>query len=382
MKKNTSAHAAAEPVLHPALQKRNHYAHSPLPKSMQKLAIIGAGVAGLAAAWALREEALGVTLFEKSRGVSGRAATRGKRGVRYDHGANYFKTESARLERLVQEALPTGDLADISGAVWTFDSEGRIEEGDPEHNEAPKWTYRTGISALGKLLADAAGAPLQLETRVECLKQTGDEWAVMSARGHAFGPFDAVLVTPPAPQAAALLESSAMEEQALQRTLAGALTAVSYRTQLTVVLAFEKKVERPGDFYALLNTDGAHDVAWLGFEEDKPGHVPPGQSVLVAQMAPDWSAPRFEAPLGALVPEAAAQAGPLLQADLSAPVWADKQGWRYALPGEAADAEALEQGAAAGLFFAGDALAGKGRVGSALETGLDAAEQICSRLGG
>ena len=348
---------------------------------MRNFAIIGAGLAGLSAAWALREEtsreeAFSVTLFEKSRGVSGRAATRGRRGVRYDHGANYFKTERARVQRLVQDALPTDDLAEISGDVWTFDAEGRIEEGNPGHNQAPKWTYRSGISTLGKLLADAAGAPLHLETRVERLEQRGEDWRVVDTDGHAFGPFDAVLVTPPAPQSAALIEASAMQDEALQQTLANALAAASYRTQLTVVLAYEKKIGRPGNFYALLNTDGAHDVAWLGFEEDKPGHVPPGQSVLVAQMAPDWSAPRFDAPLEALAPEVVAQNEALLQADLGAPAWADKQGWRYALPNEAADAEALGQGAAAGLFFAGDALAGAGRVARALETGLDAAAQL------
>ena len=41
-----------------------------------KLAIIGAGVSGLSAAWALKDSDWEVSVFEKSRGPSGRAATR------------------------------------------------------------------------------------------------------------------------------------------------------------------------------------------------------------------------------------------------------------------------------------------------------------------
>lgn len=350
---------------------------------MVRLAIVGAGVSGLAAAWALRREAaIDVAVFEKSRGVSGRAATRGRDGVRYDHGANYFKTnEHPRIDRLVRHELPAADLVDIGRDVWTFDGQGTISEGDAASNRPPKWTYRGGISTLGKLLAEASGAALHLETRVRRLVRSRPGWMIETTEGSVFEGFGAVLLTPPAPQAAALLEASDLGDTALQERLARALDAAAYRTQLTVVLAYDFEAERPGDFYALINTDGEHDIAWLSFERDKPGHVPAGQDVLIAQMAPAWSAPRFDAPLGDLIPEVARQAGALLGVDLGDPVWADRQGWRYALPDGGADAEALSEGRAAGLFFCGDALAGKGRVEMALASGLDAAAEIQARCG-
>lgn len=348
---------------------------------MIRLAIIGAGASGLAAAYALHREAaeaIDVTVFEKSRGVSGRAATRGQDGVRYDHGANYFKTDDhPRVDRLVRRDLPTEDLVDIGRDVWTFDEGGAISEGDPSHNAAPKWTYRSGISALGKLLAGAAETTLHLETRVQRLARSEARWTIETTEGERFEAFDAVLLTPPAPQTAALLEASALGDAALQGRLTGALGAATYRTQLTAVLAYDYEIERPGDFYALLNADGAHDIAWLSFERDKPGHVPPGQDVLIAQMAPAWSAPRFRDPLEDLVPQVTDLTGELLGYDLGAPAWADRQGWRYALPdGDGVDAEALADGRAAGLFFCGDACAGKGRVEAALASGLDAADAI------
>lgn len=338
---------------------------------------MGAGVAGLSAAYALRDApSCIVTLFEKSRGYGGRAATRRKNGTYYDHGANYFQTDDApRIHRLVREALPSEDLVDVARPVWTFDATGRISEGDPERNQTPKWTYRRGISQLGKLLAEAAGAEVHLQTCIGHLEKERGGWTLADTEGARHGLFDAVLLTPPAPQTRDLVAASRMEN-ALQRRLAEALGAVAYRTQLTLILAYSRRIERPGPFYALLNTDRQHAIAWLGFEEDKPGHVPEGQSLLVAQMAPAWSEPRFRHDLGALWPEAAEEVSTLLGQDLRQPAWADKQGWRYALPEEAADAGTLAEGQAAGLFFAGDALVGKGRVERALQTGLNAGKAL------
>ena len=342
------------------------------------LAIIGAGVAGTAAAWALRTSDVRVTLFEKSRGFSGRAATRRQHGTHYDHGANYFKTDTDRLRRLIQEELPADELVDIGRDVWTFDGEGRIERGDPEQNRDPKWTYRSGISLLGKLLFGASGADLRRQTRIARLERAADGWRLVTTEEEAIGPFDAVLLTPPAPQAADVIEASAMDE-GLRTSVVEGLREAGYRTQLTVILTYERRIQRPGDFFGLVGTDGRHEVAWLSFEEDKPGHVPEGQSLIVAQMAPAWSEPRYDLALVDLAPQAAALAAGLLGTDLDGWSWADRQGWRYALPEGAVNQAMLGEAAEAGLFFAGDAVAGKGRVGRALESGLDVAERIRER---
>jgi predicted NAD/FAD-dependent oxidoreductase len=57
-------------------------------------------------------------------------------------------------------------------------------------------------------------------------------------------------------------------------------------------------------------------------------------------------------------------------------IWFDKQRWKYAHPYCAADADEVHEAAPEGLFFAGDAFVGKGRVGRSIETGLRAAEMI------
>ena len=55
-----------------------------------KVAVIGAGIAGLSCATALKNARFQVTVFEKSRGVSGRLSTRVTEQWQCDHGAQYF----------------------------------------------------------------------------------------------------------------------------------------------------------------------------------------------------------------------------------------------------------------------------------------------------
>ncbi len=342
---------------------------------MPRLAIVGAGIAGCAAAYALRESDLEVVLFEKSRGPSGRAATRGRDGFRYDHGANYFKIDDPVVEKIIRGELPTDDLVDIARPVWTFDGAGDVTPGDPAQNAAPKWTYRSGISALGKLLLASAGARLMPETRIRALTSKGKTWELHADDGTLLGLFDAVLLTPPAPQTAELLAASAFDPR-LRAALVETLRSVSYRTQWSFALAFDRRLERTAPFYGLVNADGRHDVAWLSFEDDKPGHVPDGRSLMVVQMAPAWSRTHFDASEEVQAAKVLRQVRLLIGGSVPEPMWVDRQRWRYALPEGEADHACSEAAAQHGLFFAGDAWAGKGRVVLALASGLAAARAL------
>ena len=68
------------------------------PSSTARVAVIGAGIAGLACARTLAQAGCEVTVFEKSRGFGGRMACRQTPFGTHDHGAQYFTVRDKRFD--------------------------------------------------------------------------------------------------------------------------------------------------------------------------------------------------------------------------------------------------------------------------------------------
>lgn len=340
------------------------------------LAIVGAGMAGLAAAHQLRQQRpdISITMYEKSRGVGGRVATRRFNGATFDHGAQYIKAPTPALEALLH-ALPRDTLVDITRPVWTFNGAGTLAAGDPAQHEAHKWTYRDGITRLAKELAQ--GLDIRFETRISRLSSTNAGYELFDEHGTSLPHADAVLLTAPAPQLCTLLEASELFRSD-RDLLRAELDKASYRPCLTLTLGYPPRLrDRP--FYALVNTDKHHPISWLAYEHFKPGRDMGNQHVLIAQMAPGWSSAHWDDPLESVTAQVTHLVQTLLDEDLPQPQWSNRQGWRYALPDGCADFETLNT-RVPGLFFAGDFTAGQGRVHRALEEGWRAGDRIANSV--
>ena len=342
-----------------------------------RLCIVGAGLAAAGMADALSDRSVSVTVLEKSRGVGGRAATRRRDGCRYDHGANYIKDSDERTRELLQ-SLGADGLVDIDAPVWPFDAEGTISES--QRPESHKWTWEAGITQLAKRLFDRTDADIRKETRVDTLEEGQSGWTISDTDGATHGPFDAVVLTPPAPQTADLLQATELLDG--DDDLAAATDAVDqvpYRTIRSLMLHYPFEIDPP--YYALVNDDRDHDIGWLARESCKPGHIPAGEELLVVQMAPDWSTANYDMPLDDAASEAAMKAAQLLDDDrLTEPDWVDDQGWRYALPDAGVDSDAVEPLETHGLYLAGDWVVGEGRAHEALWCGVDVGERLAATV--
>jgi renalase len=383
----------------------------------QTIAIIGAGMAGLAAARRLHElrPDLTITVYEKSHALGGRAASRRRGMFLFDHGAQYLKASTPELERLIHTELPGDELLDIARPVWTFDGAGTIAEGDPAQNADPKWSYTTGLATLGELLGE--DLDVRREVRVASLRRPKTQdpgaqnqesgtknqelpafddtrrsdhqppatsngpsssvhrprWVLADTQGQPIGEADVVLLTPPGPQTAEIIGASELPNDQ-RASIVAELGRVVYRRCLSFALAYPRLIARP--FYALVNIDRSHPISWLALEHDKGAQrCPPGHSLLIAQMAPQWSVDHWDILDEQIGPVVAGLIGDLLSEDLDEPLWCDRHGWRYALPDGAASIQALDA-PELGLFFAGDYTAGQGRVHIAIEQGWSAAERI------
>ena len=364
---------------------------------MTSIGIVGAGAAAAAATYVLDETVpnVEITVLEKSGGVCGRAATRRRGEVTYDYGANYVKSDDERVVELLTERLPSDGLVDVTDPIYTFDAGGTVSEG--RDADEHKWTYRAGLTQVAKRLFAETDATVHRRTRVEGVGRDDSadgetdesaQWRLTDADGETWGPFDVLLLNPPAPQTAELLATAGADWDTQARAdLESAARDVEYRTIWTALLHYPFELDRP--YYALVNTDREHEVGWVAREECKPGHVPDGESLLVVQMSPGWSTARYDDPLSAVGADVADRVATLLDDDrYREPDWTDDQGWRYALPDAddvsrftdaAVDESVLAPVAEEGLHVAGDWVAGEGRVTAALWNGYDVGERIAER---
>ena len=341
---------------------------------MTDIGFVGAGAATAAATYVL-DSALpeaDLTVLEKSRGVCGRAATRRRDGSHYDYGANYVKSDDERVVELLTEQLDSDGLVDVTEPIYTFDSAGTVSEGRDADDH--KWSYERGLTQIAKRLFAETDATVEHETRAETLSREGETWTVTDTDGEQWGPFDLLVVNPPAPQTAQLL-ADAEWDSPLRTDLETAIGDVEYRSIYTAVLHYPFELDVP--YYALVNTDKEHDVGWISREECKGGHVPDGESLLIVQANHDWSVANYDDPTDENVAALAEMSADIIGDErLTDPDWTDSQGWRYALPEEGAPAGLLDSASDHDLYFLGDWVPGEARLHAALRNGLDTGERI------
>ena len=129
------------------------------------IAVIGAGVAGLSAAAAIRSAGLRCELLEATRRIGGRAFTETPAilyGAPFDHGASWF--HAARRNPLAEIALRHGDPLSNSDSAWTRD----LPESDGAAYDAAQERFGTCIAAL------ASGPDTSFATAVDAVAD--DPW--------------------------------------------------------------------------------------------------------------------------------------------------------------------------------------------------------------
>jgi protoporphyrinogen oxidase len=95
--------------------------------SAPHVAVIGAGLAGLAAAWKLREQGFAVTLLERDPAPGGRARRLAAEGFDFDAGAQVVDPEARALSALARGAGAGDALLPLRPAAQARAAEGRIQ---------------------------------------------------------------------------------------------------------------------------------------------------------------------------------------------------------------------------------------------------------------
>lgn len=279
------------------------------------VAIIGAGMAGIACARALADAGHAPVVFDKGRGIGGRMATRrAGDGLQFDHGAQYVTARGPAFAAVLHGLARTG-----AAARW---------------GAAGRHVGLPGMTGMVRTLA--SGLEVRQGVEVCALRPEGAGWRLDWPGGGAV--FARVVLAVPAPQAVALLPDG--------HDLAAAVGAARYDPCLTLMAAFPGGSPAPFEAAA----DDGHALSWIALDSAKPGRAGP-LTAWVAQAAPDWSVRHLELDRDAI----AASMLPLLCARIGADpgtaLHVAAHRWRYARVARAAGVPFLRDGG--GRLYAG-----------------------------
>jgi renalase len=330
-----------------------------------QIAVIGAGISGLTCARQLKAQGHQVTVYEKSRELSGRMTTHETEFGGFDYGAQYFTVVSDGFKKEVGSWRKAGVVAPWTGKLVKLDKGVAASAG----SSTQRFVAIPGMSALGKHLAqDLDVRTEQLVTEIRPFGSNGQWQLVLQSDAVAIaahgGPFDAVLVAAPADQAAVLL--------AVAPDFAQQAGGIHLTPCWSLMMAFPTPLE--------LGYDGAWidqaRLSWIARDASKPEHR--AGERWVGHASPDWSAEHLDDD-GERAKEKMLKAFHEATGSQVQPIYAQAHRWRFAqamqpLAGHCLWDADLKIGACGDWFAAG--LEGGGRVENAYLSGLMLAQKI------
>jgi predicted NAD/FAD-dependent oxidoreductase len=246
-----------------------------------RVAIIGAGLSGLACATTLAARGAQVAVIDKGRVPGGRLSTRASAFGSFDHGAQYFTVQHHRFEAAVQGWQSAGIAAPWAGRLLAYD-QGRVSE---KTLSATRFVGRGGMQAIARHLA--AGLGCEQGRRVARIERRSGRWHLIddAAQEVSVRGFDVLVLAMPSPQAAEL----AREHTPLARTMA----AVEWAPCWAGMLALARPSQAPFDG-AFLNDNPV--LSWVARDSSKPERAPaPGVAERwVLHAGPQWSKGQLE----------------------------------------------------------------------------------------
>lgn len=267
-----------------------------------RIAIVGAGLAGLGCAGRLAAAGHAVSLYDKGGRPGGRLSTRrvdtSLGDARFDHGAQYF----------------TARDPDFSRVVATWASDGLAAPWRAAGDDA--WVGVPSMSAPAAALA--AGLDVTCGSRVDALLREEAGWR-LAGDGLDAGPFDVAVVAVPAEQTEALVRR-------WDAGFADAADATRAEPCWTLMAAFPERLPIAGD---VVKRRGI--VGWAARDSAKPGRT--GPESWVVQASPEWSREHLEDAPDAVLAGLLAALTTVAGAPLPTPAAAAVHRWRYARSG-------------------------------------------------
>jgi photolyase PhrII len=332
-----------------------------------RIAVIGAGISGLMAARTLADHGHDVTVFEKSRGVGGRMATRRlESGAGMDHGAQYFTIRDLRLRRYADSWLAQGLMA-----RWPDENLGHdqrlavLNRGTilSFAEDAERFVGIPSMNAICKHLAN--GLRLVLQTRIIQISRESAGWILTDEQGPRDDRFDYLVISSPAEQTADLLDGVSYLSQSARRCKMNPCWAV--------MLELSRKLTN--DWVGAFVQDSP--ISWIARNGTKPGRNSDTEQVIV-HANPVWTSEHWETAPDWVVSQLTAELWKAAGIEPQLPLSATGHRWKYALAEDSSDIQGTLD-SEKGIALCGDWTRGP-RVEGAFLSGMAAAGRILGML--
>ena len=170
---------------------------------MSRVAVVGAGISGIARAHALATRNAEVVVIERARAVGGRLASQRLGERRADTGGQYATATDAAFAQLVGSWVDRGIARPWTTGFHSW-AAGELR---PVHHGATRYAAPGGMRSLVVNLADELAVDFRFETTVTSVASRAGSPTVDGE------PFDAVVLAMPDPQALRLLDEDLLEER-------------------------------------------------------------------------------------------------------------------------------------------------------------------------
>ena len=297
------------------LDVNRYYQHTTrTPRNpMPSVAVIGAGMSGLVCARTLADHGFAVTVFEKSRGVGGRMATRrADNAMRFDHGAQYFTARDSRFQRYVKSWIEDGIVKPWLGEIVVLE-DGVITGRKSGTN---RFVATPGMNAICKHLS--RDLEIRLQSQISAVHRQGERWEINGSDDASLGEFDVAIVSAPPAQSAQLLAGTHLAAKAQSTQMNGCWA---------LMLAFEQPLEI--DYHGAFVHNSP--ISWIARNSSKPDRDAK-HDLWVVHASSEWSESRME-------DDAESVAAALLAAFWNATALPPRTAfhqqahrWRYAIP--------------------------------------------------
>ena len=277
----------------------------------KKIAIIGAGIAGLTVAKKLYDRGLEVQIFDKGRGVGGRMSSRRTDWGYLDHGCQYFTVNDASFADFLQEY---DEMITTWRGIFT-----RWQDGNflPLESDKPRYVPKIAMNHLCKSIA--ADLNVKLKTRIVNLVKN-ETWTLIDEENNQYSGYDLVIVTAPPAQTQDLLKNHS--------PIAHQIKEINMFPCYSLMLILAEDIELPFDGIELQHSI----LGWIAANNSK--YLRGEKQSLVIQSNFTWAKDNLHSDRGDIAKSLKVSAGEILHLALDNSLYESLHLWRYAIPQE------------------------------------------------